>query len=229
MQLVAYGAQDIYLTGNPQITFFKVVYRRHTNFAMEDIKQSWNGNSLLNDARVSCIISRNGDLLTDMWIEADFTNVKEAHNPGACLIKEVEINIGGQLIDKQYGLWMEIWAELTVPNDGAKMASTENIQSKNIEDGNRFQNLTAMGGVYSSENEDEIHAFIPLMFWFNRNPGLALPLIALQYHEVELKLTVGSVNHVKNITQLDLWCNYIYLDTDERRRFAQVSHEYLIE
>jgi hypothetical protein len=229
MQLVAYGAQDIYLTGNPQITFFKVVYRRHTNFAMEDIKQSWNGNSLLNDARVSCIISRNGDLLTDMWIEADFTNVKEAHNPGACLIKEVEINIGGQLIDKQYGLWMEIWAELTVPNDGAKMASTENIQSKNIEDGSRFQNLTGMGGVYSSENEDEIHAFIPLMFWFNRNPGLALPLIALQYHEVELKLTVGSVNHVKNITQLDLWCNYIYLDTDERRRFAQVSHEYLIE
>ena len=115
MQLVAYGAQDIYLTGNPQITFFKVVYRRHTNFAMESIEQTFNGNVALGK-RVTATISRNGDLVKDMWLECDFTDTESAcYGLGNAMVKQVEVEIGGQLIDRQYGEWMNIWSELSVP------------------------------------------------------------------------------------------------------------------
>ena len=114
MQLVAYGAQDIYLTGNPQITFFKVVYRRHTNFSMEAIEQTWNGSSTTN-GRCTATISRNGDLVHRMYLELDGTT-SSSDNPGSSAIEDVELEIGGQKIDKQTGTWMEVWAELTEPN-----------------------------------------------------------------------------------------------------------------
>ena len=103
MQLVAYGAQDVFLTGNPQISFFKVVYRRHTNFAMESIEQTFNGNPELGN-RVTTTISRNGDLITNMWLEVKFANVDNCVNSlGNALIEYVELEIGGQRIDKHYG------------------------------------------------------------------------------------------------------------------------------
>ena len=115
MQLVAYGAQDIYLTGNPQITFFKVVYRRHTNFSMESIEQTFNG-SVGASSRVTATISRNGDLVGRLYVEADLaTQASNGDaNPGTALISEVECEIGGQKIDKHYGHWMETWAQLTL-------------------------------------------------------------------------------------------------------------------
>ena len=117
MQLVAYGAQDVFLTGNPQISFFKVVYRRHTNFAMESIEQTFNGNPELGN-RVTTTISRNGDLITNMWLEVKFANTEECVNSlGHALIEYVELEIGGQRIDKHYGEWMEIWSELTLPEE----------------------------------------------------------------------------------------------------------------
>ena len=112
MQLVAYGAQDIYLTGSPQITFFKVVYRRHTNFSMESIQQTWNGQVAAN-ARCTATISRNGDLIHKMYVQMTSGTINACYNPGACLLKEVELEIGGQRIDKHYGHWLETWAELT--------------------------------------------------------------------------------------------------------------------
>ena len=190
MQLVAMGAQDVYLTGNPQITFFKVVYRRHTNFSKEAIKQEWNGSG---DSR-TCTLARNGDLVQEIYVLG--TNMRNQ------VIKSVEVEIGGQKIDKHYSAWLAIYDELFEDNIGLK---------------------------------NEIHgSFMPLRFWFNRNPGLALPLIALQYHEVKIvadfDLTAYVINE-NNITPTitGLLVNYLYLDTDERRRFAQVSHEYLIE
>ena len=119
MQLVAYGAQDIYLTGNPQITFFKVVYRRHTNFAMECIQQSFNGVANYGN-RVSCVVSRNGDLVHRMWLEATVAtggNAKLATGAdiGNALVKSAEVEIGGQRVDKQYGTWMTMWSELSLP------------------------------------------------------------------------------------------------------------------
>ena len=203
MQLVAYGAQDIYLTGSPQITFFKVVYRRHTNFAMESIQQTFNG-SVGASKRVTCTVSRNGDLVHRMWLEANVKNTGNA-NSGHAAIDNVELEIGGQRIDKHYGDWLQAWSQLTV-SEG------------------HLAGYNTMVGTTASNNAQDL--YIPLQFWFCRNPGLALPLIALQYHEVKVNLTFGGVTEVNSAS---LWCDYIYLDTDERRRFAQVSHEYLIE
>ena len=335
MQLVAYGAQDIYLTGNPQITFFKVVYRRHTNFAMESIEQTFNGAASLGN-KFSCTISRNGDLLSRVYLEMDVTlsqthtiknitlkNGTPAENytltsaaagnegfsigaaPGNVItvqdsagatstiqagaadinsqndldglnsaapdttnggrrlglraINSVEVEIGGQCIDKHYGDWMDIWVGLSG-------------NQQQWEKHNRLVNATL-----NSNTAGRRKIYVPLQFWFCRNPGLALPLIALQYHEVkinvqfnnsvsytheqsadtddaapgvDLKLAAattivnpaggnhtdaGTMTVVRTVTDtlaIDtccVFCDYIFLDTDERRRFAQVSHEYLIE
>jgi hypothetical protein len=222
MQLVAYGAQDIYLTGNPQITFFKVVYRRHTNFSMESIEQTFNGTAGLGK-RVTATISRNGDLVNGMWLEVQTTigTAVTDYGFGNALVKTAELEIGGQLIDKHYGEWMNIWGELSTP--AGKLAGYD-LMVGNISGGT--------GLTVTTHQLD-----VPLQFWFCRNPGLALPLIALQYHEVKLVLelrteTELTLNNATSTVALDsfkLWVDYVYLDTDERRRFAQISHEYLIE
>ena len=206
MQLVAYGAQDIYLTGNPQITFFKVVYRRHTNFSMETIRQTITGTPSDNGSS-TVTISRNGDLVSRIYVTLNGTGV----NKGSNIVSEVELEIGGQRIDLHYEEWMNIWNELSTP------------ESKSLA-------LKAMQGDIGNDDHDGGvgNVQVPLQFWFCRNPGLALPLIALQYHEVILKFTWGG-DHGGDVTNSQVWCDYIYLDTDERRRFAQVSHEYLIE
>ena len=251
MQLVAYGAQDIYLTGNPQITFFKVVYRRHTNFAVESIEQTFNGSADFGK-RVTATISRNGDLIQQMYLEVVLPKLSTAtvNNPAAstitwtygvgnALVKQAEIEIGGQLIDRQYGDWMNIWTELTIPE--GKRDGYDNMV------GNRTSLVASnsqLGGL-AADNVIAKRLYVPFQFWFNRNPGLALPLIALQYHEVKLNLELRPVSELyqinfiattgittiapPSIVSCKLYVDYVYLDTDERRRFAQVSHEYLIE
>jgi hypothetical protein len=249
MQLVAYGAQDIYLTGNPQITFFKVVYRRHTNFSMESIQQTLDG-TVGPCKKVSCTISRNGDLIHKMYLRIHHSAANCAcgasgiptstegymnkspipmipdtaaqDDISVCandLINSVEIEIGGQKIDKHYGDWLNIWTQLSTP-------ASKNVGLEEL--------LNLKKGKYS---------YVPLQFWFCRNPGLALPLIALQYHEVKLNIEFNKSKSGGSCTgamceltpdtadwhTASLWVDYIYLDTDERRRFAQVSHEYLIE
>ena len=391
MQLVAYGAQDIYLTGNPQITFFKVVYRRHTNFSMEAIEQVFDGTQAWGK-QVSATISRNGDLVHKMYYEYSplhmFKGFVKHQNSamfitpklGNTLLKEVEVEIGGQRIDRHYSHWLSVWSDLTDENktgvsafpntDGAVggaqglsqdvstqlevhagllgnagTATLKQIDSFNhrgfmladncsraveetsyVNKSNHLSNwrtgeaaagyreiqseVSLVGaksydepfrGCYDNSVDPSLPdaSFVPLQFWFCRNPGLALPLIALQYHEVKVKITlcdqdsvvagayaagygkmkdkddvgdlassltakkredpaVGdeSVNPYRSLlfnnfyssnTGLTarteqtpsaalgpypggkLWADYIYLDTDERRRFAQVSHEYLIE
>jgi hypothetical protein len=222
MQLVAYGAQDIYLTGNPQITFFKVVYRRHTNFSMEAIQQTLNG-SVGAGSRVTATVSRNGDLVGRMYYElTTAAGTTDAANFGASAFDNIELEIGGQKIDKHYGHWMETWAELTEPNSSCLTTTIGDG------DGTLFQQMAGMGGCFVDGNAAINNYTVPLQFWFCRNPGLALPLIALQYHEVKVNTTFSSVAGTVGL-DAQLWVDYIYLDTDERRRFAQVSHEYLIE
>ena len=216
MQLVAYGAQDVYLTGNPKVTFFQAVYKRHTNFAMENIEQTVNGTAS-NSGRVSVTIARNGDLVSDMYVElkAKGTIVKTATAAGALddcwaaerAIKDVELSVGGQRIDKHYQRWWRLYSELYL--DESKKATWGKMTSPAVDDGQMF---------------------LPLIFFFNRNPGLALPLIALQYHEVRLDFDLSSeFSSYTDGTTFKVWANYIYLDTEERRRFAQKGHEYLIE
>ena len=221
LQLVAYGAQDVYLTGNPQITFFKVVYRRHTNFAIEAIQQTFNGNPGYGN-RVTCQISRNGDLIHRMYLTVDMSEETEKVCPyfGLRLIDYVELEIGGQKIDKQYSHWMYIWNELSLP-----YSKREGYKKM----------VGGDGDVLNKSSNDQL--YIPLEFWFCRNVGLALPLIALQYHEVKVNILFQTSDKcqgtatvlAKPLGASSLWVDYIFLDTDERRRFAQLSHEYLIE
>ena len=251
MQLVAYGAQDIYLTGNPQITFFKVVYRRHTNFSMESIQQSFNG-TVDFGRKATCTIARNGDLIHNIYLQAvlpevnasDFSDAGDTaarfrwlNWVGHRLIKTVDIEIGGQRIDKHYGTWLHIWNELS-QTPGHKRGYA-----------NMVGNVPRLTQIISgTATMPETTLYIPLQFWFCRNPGLALPLIALQYHEVKINIefnelkdccfylyngtTDDRVDKVPNLklgSDTNIYVDYIYLDTDERRRFAQASHEYLIE
>jgi len=238
MQLVAYGAQDVYLTGNPQITFFKVVYRRHTNFSMEAIEHSLNGNPDFG-RRSSVTITRNGDLITKVYLLVKLAAIPLSEGSkfswvrriGHALLNNVEVEIGGSRIDKHYGVWLDIWYEL----------------ARHAGDGERGF-LKMIGDVpelteYNDQDKPEYLLYVPLKFWFNRHVGLALPLIALQYHEVRLHFEFNDVNNViianSAFKEHDIKCvemkdvillvDYIYLDSEERRRFAQVGHEYLIE
>ena len=209
MQLVAYGAQDVYLTGDPQITYFKVVYRRHTNFSMECIEQTFNGTPA-KGSKVSCTISRNGDLIGAMHlaIPLDSAAGETDAQTFAAYVSEVEVEIGGQKIDKHYGEWLDVWHDLTAGADKPKT------------------NLLLATAATSASGK----SYIPLQFWFNRNVGLALPLIALQYHEVKLNITFANPTATDiDFAAAQLWVDYIYLDTEERKRFAQMSHEYLID
>ena len=209
MQLVAYGAQDVYLTGNPEVTFFQAKYKRHTNFAMENIEQTVNGTAA-DSGRVSVTVARNGDLVGDMYVElkakASGITEEKAAWVAERAINNVELSIGGQRIDKQYQKWWRLYTELYL--DDSKKATygkmTSGISGKTV--------------------------YLPLYFFFNRNPGLYLPLIALQYHEVRLDFDLSAhFDEWLDTSTFKVWANYIYLDTEERRRFAQKGHEYLIE
>ena len=247
MQLVAYGAQDIYLTGNPQITFFKVVYRRHTNFSMEAIEQTFNGSITKAGSKVTSTISRNGDLITRMWLDIVLhmgtgkNAVMFTNDVGHALLEECELEIGGQLIDRHDSFFSNIYSHLFDWGSGATTGLQNSDQYRNT---SRLEFAGAAGARAGTIVNTQL--YIPLNFWFCRNPGLALPLIALQYHEVKFKLKTRAIDSLLVFDgkapgqftpnpdgtldpTVKLFADYIYLDTDERRRFAQVSHEYLIE
>ena len=309
MQLVAYGAQDVYLTGNPQITFWKVTYRRHTNFALESIEQTFNGQADFG-RRVTCIISRNGDLAYRTYLQVTLPEINQAmHNPlgavqdangkmvkatdvganngvyarwldfpGEHMISAVEVEIGGQRIDRQYGDWMHIWNQLTLSKEQErgyyKMVGNTTqltyITDPSFSDIDGPCDSNAPRQVCAPRNAlPETTLYVPFQFWYCRNPGLALPLIALQYHEVKINLDIRPIdeclwavetlecgelgqgvpdNHgtgapppatgssVKvttaynqSLVAASLYVDYVFLDTDERRRMAQNPHEYLIE
>ena len=286
MQLVAYGAQDVYLTGNPQITFWKVTYRRHTNFAMESIEQTFNGQADFG-RRVQCTISRNGDLAYRTYLQVTLPEIGQdsccnpkdcakvyarwLDYPGEQLISMVEVEIGGQRIDRQYGDWMHIWNQLTLTAEqergynkmvGQTTQLTYLVDPSFADVDSACANNTVPAAVCAPRNAlPETTLYVPLQFWFCRNPGLALPLIALQYHEVRINLELrpsdevlfavtsldgngkgdspgavspgtsvkDAVSYQKSLVAASLYVDYVFLDTDERRRMAQNPHEYLIE
>jgi hypothetical protein len=368
VQLVAYGAQDIYLTGEPQLTFFKTVYRRHTNYAIESIHVPITG-TINPGAKISVSIPRSGDLLKGLWIHYNPSQLIPANNPtnvayicsdiGHALFDQFEIEIGGQIIDTQYGKWLSIWRDLKEkntygtaglicdlypnfsstfysdrgfsinsgdmmyitsqgeepPNNYKFPTATNNpLYKYNVSDSTGYapqpygqtqiitNNLGKSAGNNMISGTQEIRqssflpsvqstinfvthydtmaythigsqnlntkfigdpfffgddhkfttqkvnistanapteAYIPMQFWFCRNPGLALPLIALQYHEVKFNITFATIDKwVKplegttvetNINNIQIFAEYVYLDVPERKKFTSDAHEYLID
>ena len=325
MQLIAYGSQDIYLTGNPSITFFKFVYKKHTNFASEYIRQDFISLKTFNTntkTKLKCKIERNGDLIHDVYLVYDLPNIystpkiqmnndnldilqlilenkdntgeyfRWVNNLGENIINKAEIFIDGQIIDEQYGVWLNVWNELTLHKSKKESYDTMigNISSLN--------NPSVYYGNYSKDTIPSIPSrrlYIPLPFWFCKNPGLAIPLIALQYNEIFIHIEFNELNslftvgnppispekifdedYIKNFgnnsfsntlsvndnnynlrknlinkgySKYDLFwkyvngttqnstiwnqncyldVNYIFLDEDERKKYAQINHEYLI-
>lgn len=227
MQLVAIGAQDLFLTSNPDITFFKVNHRKYTNFSIESIEQTFSG-SVDFGRKATVTVSRTGDLIHRTYLQVDLSALVRVAGGwvdelGHCLVNEVEIQIGGQTIDKHYGEWLSIWNQLTQVD--------EKLDGYNKMIGNTTANVESATGTLAAQT-----LYIPLQFWFCRNPGLALPLIALQFHEVKFNVSFRPASEcftgtgaTPTITNASLWIDYIYLDTDERRQFTQSRHEYLIE
>jgi len=249
IQLVGYGSQDIYLTGNPQITFFKHVYKRHTNFAQETIDEVFvndirinNGNNSTiytqNKHKLTCILSNPGDLLVQTYLELEL--IKPLQNvdgviqvgelvkrPGHAIIDSIEIEIGGQIIEKQYGEWIDIWAQLSNTNNSflklERMINCSLVKNTEKDDTNRIHKM-----------------FIPLPFFFTKHPGLALPLTSLYYNDVKIHVTLNVDTSIMKfpldqlhtrprINKAHLICDYIFLDIEEHRAFRKLSREYLIE
>ena len=269
MQLVSYGAQDIYISGNPQITFWKILYKRHTNFAVESIEVTFNGQADFNK-RVTAVINRNADLMYKTYVQVVLPQIQLGAGGitgytgatsgfrwlnyiGHRLIKQVEVEIGGQRIDRQYGDWMQIWTQLST--EAGNVEALDSLIG-NTHDLVLLKRGTGIGlDATCSSSETTISCiprrgtpaktlYIPLQFWFCRNPGLAIPLIALQYHEVRINVDfetwqncqyaetstgVPGAMTAQSLAAASLYVDYVYLDTEERRRFAQQSHEYLIE
>jgi hypothetical protein len=264
LQLVAYGAQDAYITGNPHITFWKVLYKRHTNFAMEAMRVNFTGSPAYGQRSV-VVVNRNADLMFRTYLEVTLPDTRAAANGSATsvntpngrdvlwtaggrrrlgylLIQQVEIEIGGQVMDRHYGEWMYLWESLTSNFD----------QSVRLDQMMGSSAQLAASTPASCQGRPVV-MYIPLSFWFCRNPGLALPLIALQYHEVRLNFIFRqatdlvtsqydsnpanvwpggipqAAQFLPKLKDAAVYIDYIYLDTDERRRFAQQSHEYLID
>lgn len=240
LQLVAMGKQDIFLTGNPQITWFKMVYRRYTNFAVESQALFFDGDPDFGK-RLTCLVPRRGDLLGPLVLEVTLppltltngTPVSYVNAIGHALIDEITLEIGEQEIDTQTGEWMEIWSNMT----------TTATQRQGFND-----MIGKVDDYIAPQNFGPLKLYIPLRFWFCKNPGQYLPLLALQYHPIRINLKLRplqdlffspssvdaavcntlAVNPVK-ITDLRLFGDYVYLDVEERRRFVSNTHEYLIE
>lgn len=241
LQIVASGAQDVYLTGNPQITFFKVVYRRHTNFSIESIQQFFRNEQNLDFGKSTySVIERKADLMSGAVLEITLpklnqtqsgaTSVNWVNGIGNALIKSAIVKIGGYTVDTQSGEWMDIHSQYNVSKD------KQNTYDEMV--GNRATSTNIL-----ADNELTLH--IPLHFWFS-NPGLALPVEALQYHDVEihfdfakladmivsdvaLSAPVDTTGAIAAFSACKLYVDYVFLDTDEKRRTIQSSHEYLIE
>ncbi len=236
IQLVAYGSQDVYLSGNPQVSFFRSNYRRHTNFSAQSSKCQFSGAPAFG-SKVNFTVPRNGDLVHRVYVCVTLSGARSdlpaetkwawVRSLGHQVIASAELKIGGQRIDLHTGESMHLWNQLTCPggHEDAYDRLTGNVPENTV----------------LASRHDEVTLYVPLQFFFCRRSTQALPLIALQYHQVEIDVTFAPVEDLVNVSfgsVLDLGivmkdayvhAEMIFLDTEERRRFAQKAHEMLIE
>jgi len=246
LQLVAQGKQDVFLTGNPQVTWFKMVYRRYTNFSIEQQIIPLDSQADFG-RRVTVLLPRKGDLLGALWLEIALPPINDSvtgdplsypNSVGHSLIQEISIEIGEQEIDKQTGEWMELMSNLTVTADKAQGWNTMIGKTAGASQGNKNSSQVNQFG--------PLYLYVPLRFWFCKNPGLFLPLLAIQYHPIRINITLRSLNQMfvidnptvnpcdqtaaaASIKNMTLYGDFVHLDTEERRRFVANAHEYLIE
>ena len=239
MQLYLKGKMDTYLTGNPEFTFFKAVYRRHTNFSMESIRQQLT-NKGKGERTIKSKLSRAGDLIGKMSLEVKLyrgdarnttdggTYLNWTNNTGHAFIKECELKIGGQTIDKHTSKWLDIYNE---------------VYDKEEQEWIGINKHPGKVGYFKKgrKNEDPqyLKLYIPFHFWFCDNPGLYLPIIGITKHEVEVEILTRSVEYLFNLDgqlaftntepDVELWCDYIFLDNDEKRKFTLEKRAYLIQ
>lgn len=251
LQLVAQGKQDVFLTGNPQITWFKMVYRRYTNFSMESSVIQFDNQADFG-RKITTTIPRKGDLLGALWLEIELPALYKANTDKTkpenklsytnatahALIQEISIEIGEQEIDKQTGEWMEMYSNYVITQD---KVHAWNAMIGKVAGGSQGDKPAS-----NIKNYGPFYLYVPLRFWFCKNPGLALPLIALQYHPIRINITLRPLSQMfindnpttspcdvsatsATITSMNLYGDFIHLDVQERRRFVANSHEYLIE
>jgi hypothetical protein len=216
IQLVAVGAQNVFISSNAGKSIWKKKYTKFRNFSTESIRQTISGTPDYGQT-VSCVISRNGDLMNNMILEIQLQRgTGDAYYPVEQLIERVVLSIGGQIIDTITHEWFRMYYEMFMT----------------LEQENAYQNMTNFG----SEPEGYIRKFyLPLPFWFSSQfmNSNAIPLIALQYHEVKIDITLCKRGIIPGVDEsytpkVDCWVDYVFLDSDERVQFAQDSHEYLI-
>ena len=212
MQLFSYGAEDLYLTGNPVFSYWKQVYKRYTNFATQCISLEMEKKpnfSPRKSARINCKLKKNGDLITDCYLVVDipqiYSDVRSAFKwkkyLGYIIMRSAQINISGQIIDTQYGDWMAVWNELTLPQ-GKKHRYDQlignspdfNVYSRGSYEPD-IENVTPNTFDYSDSNIMYLkkRLYIPLDFWFCKNWALALPLIAITNPPI-ITFEISSVN-----------------------------------
>ena len=240
LQLIIKGKMDQYLTGNPEHTFFKAVYRRHTNFSIESIKQQVT-NTGIGERHIKSTISRSGDLLGNIMVEVkldrgdaenishDGTYLNWVNNTGHAFIKQCEIEIGGKVIDRHHSDWMDVYNEVYDINE-------QEFIGINKHPGKRTYFKKGSRNIVS----EVLKLYIPLYFWFCKNPGLYLPIIAITKHDININLITRSIEYLFNAdgelsfsnnipAEVDLWCDYVFLDQEEKRKFIKDKRAYLIE
>jgi hypothetical protein len=241
IQLLAKGDLDNFLSGNPDITAFKKIYSRYTQFATESTHIYFDGTASFGK-KIVCDIPKYGDLLGPLFLEVQLPAVnlsngqpgKWTNSIGHALIKEVSIEIGQQEIDKQTGEWMEIWSQHTVP------AGKRDAFNKMI---GRYDGYDISKNLVGQQN-----LIIPLHFWFCQGPESYLPICAIQHNPIRIVLTIRPLDELfqktiiseyddcppspiqpADIISLSLWAEYVHLSVDERRHFVSGAHDYIVE
>jgi hypothetical protein len=233
LQLLAVGSQDLYLINNPQVSFWRSVYRRHTNFAFDDISQTLQGTCDFG-RKITAQVTRNGDLISNGFIRFDLpaltpnagSTVAWTRHLGHNIFQYLTLEIGGGTIETTYGTLMNVWAQLTIPED------------------KRDGYAALIGDISALTTQDTAippaSLFVPLPFFFCSNPGLALPVVALMYHDIRINMQLRNVGdlvisgdgnalgYTPSLTNMDLSLRYVFLEGAERKVFSQASHEYLI-
>ena len=281
IQLSAIGEQNAYLTGNPQITFFKSIYRRHTNFSIDLCEQIINGDANFGE-KFNVIISNYGDLLSNIYVdnllrlslkdkkkmdkssidivdESEFPYLSWVNGIGYAILNEYSVNIGQNVIDTQYGEWLDIYNKLSEDVDNnnpalsyRQISTNDNkIQILNDELLNKgnLQSLTGAmtSSIPTNHNNLITRTITELKFWFCKYYGQAIPLISLNNIDVTINFSYRNLSelintNIKDLTSIininnenktsvetKIWGEYIFLDSDERRKFNTNVHEYLIE